>query len=150
MSKIDGCSVRFHSAVVATPPTLFLTAPDLGLRVGAHVPVHSTAIGKALLASLGEPEQYEALARLILTREGPNTIMSKQALTHELALVRSDGLAVCDEEQARGVRSIAAASPNPGRSRPMAISVTVPAQLYTAKTLTAILGQRVKAAAERI
>lgn len=125
-------------------------ATDLGLGVGAYVPVYCTAIGKALLASLSAPDQREALAQLTLKRHGPHTITSKRALAAELASIRSSGLAVCDEEQAVAVRSIAAAIPQPGRSRAMALSVTVPAQHYTAKTMVNKLGPRVRAAAERI
>jgi len=123
---------------------------DLGLRVGAHVPLHCTALGKALLASLAEPEQHEILTRVTLKREGPNTIRTKKALARQLARVRADGLAVCDEEQAPGVRSIAAAITSPGRARPMAVSVTVPARHCTVKQMTAMFGPHVKAAAERI
>jgi DNA-binding IclR family transcriptional regulator len=123
---------------------------DLQHGVGAHVPTHCTAIGKALLASLSEPEQRATLACLTLDREGPNTIVSKRALAEELDHVRTQGVAVCDEEQADGVRSIAAVIPQPGRSRPFAVSVTVPAQHYTLKAMIATLGPHVKAAAAHI
>jgi DNA-binding IclR family transcriptional regulator len=118
--------------------------------VGAQVPLHCTAIGKALLASLSEPEQRAAIASLTLEQEGPNTIMNKQALVKELAHIRIDGIAISDEEQAPGVRSIATAIPHPGRSTPLAISITIPAQLYTVETTIATLGPHISAAAERI
>jgi DNA-binding IclR family transcriptional regulator len=125
-------------------------AADLELGVGAYVPLHCTAIGKAILASLPEPQQRATIASLTLEQEGPNTIKTKRALAAELAHIRTTGLATCDEEQAWGVRSIAAAIPHPGRSRPLAISVTVPAQHYTTKTMVDTHGPHVKAAAERI
>jgi len=59
-------------------------------------------------------------------------------------------VAVCDEEQALGVRSIAAAIPQPGRSRPLAVSITVPAHSYTVAAMVETLGPRVRAAAKRI
>lgn len=123
---------------------------DMDIGAGAHVPAHCTAIGKALLASLDEPERREVLTRLTLKREGPNTITNKRSLADDLARARLDGMAVCDEEQARGVRSLAAAIPHPGRSRQLAVSVTVPARRYTVKAMTEKLGPLVKAAAERI
>ncbi len=123
---------------------------DMELFVGARVPTHCTAIGKALLASLSEPEQHDALAHLTLTQEGPNTVTSKEALADELARARLDGIATCDEEQARGVRSIAAAIPYPGRLRPLAVSVTVPARRYTVKVMTARFALHLRAAVERI
>jgi DNA-binding IclR family transcriptional regulator len=123
---------------------------DLDLRVGAHVPVHCTAIGKALLASLSEPEQRELLAELTLKRKGPNTIVRKRDLVAELARIRAIGFATCHDEQAPGVYSIAAAIPHPGRSRPLAISLTAPVQDSTVKQMTRRFTRHVKDAAERI
>jgi DNA-binding IclR family transcriptional regulator len=125
-------------------------AADLELGVGAYVPLHCTAIGKAILASLPEPEQRATIASLTLEHQGPNTIKTKRALTAELNQIRTTGIATCDEEQARGVRSIAVAIPHPEGSRPLAISVTVPAGQYTTKSMSAALGPHLKAAAERI
>jgi DNA-binding IclR family transcriptional regulator len=123
---------------------------DLDLRVGAHVPLHCTAIGKALLASLSEPEQRELLAELKLKREGPNTITRKSDLAWELTRIRADRLATCHDEQASGVNSIAAAITQPGRSRPLAISLTIPPGHYTLKEITRRFAKHVKDAAERI
>lgn len=108
---------------------------DQGLGVGAHVPAHCTAIGKALLASLGESEQAAVLANLRLTLHGPKTVTSKQRLTDELARFRAQGIAICDEEQAPGVRSIAKAVICPNCPRLVAISVTAPAHGYTVSEL---------------
>jgi IclR family pca regulon transcriptional regulator len=148
MGVLDGASVIYIHRLLAHGRGQYEV--DLGLGVGARVPVYCTAIGKALLASLSEPQQREILPALALRREGPKTIMAESVLAGQLSSIRASGLAVCDEEQARDVRSIAAVIPRPGRSRPMAISVTVPAGQYTVKKLTARFGALVKAAAERI
>lgn len=123
---------------------------DLGLDVGAYVPAYCTAIGKALLASLSVVEQRKVIARLRLKAMGPNTITDKMALMDNLLGVRAVGIAVCDEEQARSVRSIAAAITHAERSQPMAISVTVPAKRMSIVTMRAKLGPHVIDAAERI
>ncbi len=148
MGALDGTHAIYLQRLYAHGPSQF--EADLQLGVGARVPTHCTAIGKALLASLGEPEQRAAIASLTLEREGPNTITTKRALAEELAHFRAEGIAICDEEQALGVRSIAAAIPHPSRSRPLAISVTVPARLYTVEAMVAALSSHVAAAAERI
>jgi IclR family pca regulon transcriptional regulator len=148
MAALDGTHAIYLQRFFAHGPGQF--EADLQLGVGARVPTYCTAIGKALLASLAEPQQRAVLASLTLEREGPKTVRTKRALAEELASFRAEGVAVCDEEQALGVRSIAAAIPHPGRSRPLAISVTVPARLYTVETMIEALGSRVKAAAERI
>jgi DNA-binding IclR family transcriptional regulator len=148
MATLDGTHAlylqRFHAHGVGQ------YSADLEHGVGAHVPLHCTAVGKALLASLTESEQRATIASLTLEQEGPNTIKTKKALAEELAHVRADGIATCDEEQAWGVRSIAAAIPQPGHSRPLAVSVTVPTRRCTLEEMTTTLGPQVKAAAERI
>jgi DNA-binding IclR family transcriptional regulator len=123
---------------------------DLDLRVGAHIPVYCTAIGKALLASLSEPEQRAVVAQLTLKREGPSTIMRKKAFEEELTRVRANRIATCHHEQVDGVHSIAAAITHPGRSRPLAISITIPARRYTVKQMTRLFAKHVRDAAERI
>jgi IclR family pca regulon transcriptional regulator len=123
---------------------------DLGLGVGTHVPVYCTAIGKALLASLGEVEQADILTGLTLVRHGPKTITSKRVLAGELARSRLEGIAICDEEQAAGVRSIAKVIVRPGGSRPMAISVTAPVRRYTVSKLVDDFRAHLVAAAARI
>jgi DNA-binding IclR family transcriptional regulator len=148
MGALDGTHAVYLQRLYAHGPGQF--EADLQLGVGARVPTHCTALGKALLASLSAPERRATLASLTLEREGPNTVTSKRALAEELQQIRVEGLAVCDEEQALGVRSIAAAIPQPGRSRPLAVSVTIPAHLYTVEAMIETLGPHVKAAVKRI
>jgi DNA-binding IclR family transcriptional regulator len=123
---------------------------DMELGIGAYVLLHCTAIGKALLASLGLSEQAEILGRLTLSRHGPNTLTTTGDLTTELARFRLDGIAVCDEEQAVGVRSIAKTILRPSGSRPMAISVTAPARGYTVGKLREDFGAHLTTAAARM
>lgn len=123
---------------------------DMDLRSGAHVPLHCTALGKALLASLPEERLGELVSRIELTRWGPNSIRAKKALTQELEHVRRDGLAVSDEEIAPGVRSIAVAVEDPLGGRQLAVDVNVPAAAYTPEQLRRELGPLVSAAAESL
>lgn len=123
---------------------------DLGLDVGAFVPAYCTAIGKVLLANLGTAELARALAQRELGVRGPNTITDEAVLCEQLLAIRAVGIAVCNEEQASGVRSIAAAIGHTERSRPMALSVTVPAKRMSLAKMRAKLAPHVLAAAERI
>jgi DNA-binding IclR family transcriptional regulator len=148
MAALDGTYALYLQRFYAHGPGQF--EADLQLGVGVRVPLHCTAIGKALLAGLTETEQRAAIASLTLEREGPNTVRTKRALAEQLAHARTEGIAVCDEEQALGVRSIAVAIPQPGRSRPLAVSVTVPARLYTVEGMIDTFGSKVRAAAKRI
>lgn len=113
---------------------------DQGLGVGASLPLHCTALGKALLASLAEPERSEAIAQLSLTRRGPRSITSIGRLASELRAVAERGMAISDEELAAGVRSIAV-SVSAGEQEPrIALDVTAPASACTAKRLAEEVG----------
>jgi IclR family transcriptional regulator, acetate operon repressor len=77
-------------------------------RIGATLPLHSTAIGKAILAALPDDE-----VRLIATRTGlpkrmPRTITSAEALLANLVTVRARGWALDDEENVTRVRCVGA------------------------------------------
>lgn len=123
---------------------------DMDLRSGAHIPLHCTALGKALLASLAEERTGELVARIELPRLGPNSIRAKKALLQELEEIRRVGVAVSDEEIAAGVRSIAAAVPHPLGTRHLAVDVNVPAAACTPARLRNEIGPLVREAAERI
>jgi IclR family pca regulon transcriptional regulator len=81
---------------------------DLNLHVGSRLPAYCTSMGKVLLAGLADDERDALLDRIDLTRRGPNTLTTRQALLAELGRVREAGLAVNNEELAFGLRSIAA------------------------------------------
>jgi IclR family pca regulon transcriptional regulator len=70
--------------------------------------LHCTAIGKALLAWLPEPEFSRLTAGLRLSRLGPNTITYTPTLRAELQAVVEQGFAVSDQECAHGLCAIAA------------------------------------------
>lgn len=123
---------------------------DLGLGVGASLPLHCTALGKALLASLDEQERSQLIEGLTLARQGPRAITSRRRLTAELRAVADQGVALSDEELAPDVRSIAVALPASAPRPPIAIDVTVPASAYTAERLIEELGPLVGDAARRI
>jgi IclR family transcriptional regulator, pca regulon regulatory protein len=148
MGVLDGTRVLYTHRLFAHGPDQY--EADLALDVGAYVPAYCTALGKALLASLGTAEQRKTIARLRLKAQGPKTITDKAVLVDDLLAVHAVGIAVCDEEQASGVRSIAAAITNEERSKPMAISVTVPARSMSAVAMRAKFGPRLIAAADRI
>lgn len=148
MGVLDGTRVLYTHRLFAHGTGQY--EADLGLDVGAYVPVYCTALGKALLASLGAAGQRKTIARLKLKAHGPKTITGKTVLVENLLAVHALGIAVCDEEQARGVRSIAVAITHAERSKPMAISVTVPAERMSAVAMRSELGPRIVAAAERI
>ncbi|MDI2028163.1 IclR family transcriptional regulator [Saccharopolyspora sp. TS4A08] len=73
---------------------------------GTTVPLHVSAMGKCLLAFVGEiEEQVDSLGDL--TRVTERTITQRTKLKDELELVRERGWALNDEERNPGVRAIA-------------------------------------------
>ncbi|HSA93314.1 MAG TPA: IclR family transcriptional regulator [Terriglobales bacterium] len=76
--------------------------------VGKRVDIHTTSVGKALVAFLPE-EELEALLRgRHLPRRTPRSITSHARLHREFERVRAQGYAVDEEENSLGVRCVAA------------------------------------------
>ena len=103
-------------------------------EVGRRVNLHSTAVGKVLLAGMPSDVVSAIVRRLGLTALTPNTITTENALLAELDHVRAVGYAVDEEEQELGVRCIAAAIPGEYLA-PMAISVSGPLTRITDQVL---------------
>ncbi|ANY08565.1 IclR family transcriptional regulator [Pseudonocardia sp. HH130630-07] len=95
-------------------------------EVGRRVHLHSTGVGKALLAQLDD----DAAARILRSAGTPamtgRTVVDPAALLAELAGIRRAGRAIDDEEQELGVFCVAA--PVPGAPVPTAVSVSGPVQ----------------------
>jgi IclR family transcriptional regulator, acetate operon repressor len=79
-----------------------------GSRVGMSTPLHSTAIGKAMLARLPDAEVASVLSRTGLARRTGRTITEPAAFLEHLTDVRRRGYAVDDEENEAGIRCIGA------------------------------------------
>jgi IclR family transcriptional regulator, KDG regulon repressor len=84
-----------------------LGAIRLTTRVGKRMPIHSTAIGKALVAYLPEEEIDEFIAKYGLPRLTSRTLTSAREFKKELAHVRAVGYSVSNEENEDGVRAVA-------------------------------------------
>jgi IclR family KDG regulon transcriptional repressor len=77
-------------------------------RVGRRVPLHSSAVGKALMAFRDKDEVESILRHYRYLPQTPSTISSKEAFLSELTKVREQGYAVDDQENEQGVRCAAA------------------------------------------
>jgi DNA-binding IclR family transcriptional regulator len=98
---------------------------DAPSRVGGRMPLHCTAIGKALLAS-SPPEVLSRIVEAGLARRTPRTITAPGLLRQQLDRVPEAGVAYEFEESAVGIACVAAAVLDV-LDRPVgAISVTGP------------------------
>jgi DNA-binding IclR family transcriptional regulator len=81
---------------------------DRTRAVGERVPLHSSSVGKALLAWRPRPALEAFLPDLDLQKFGPRTITSMPRLLTKLDEVRRQGYAVDDEECRPGWRCVGA------------------------------------------
>jgi IclR family pca regulon transcriptional regulator len=123
---------------------------DLGLAPGSRLPVYCTAMGKVLMANLPERERSELLASLKLTKRGPNTITSKNALRVELEQVREEGFAVNDQELAEGLHSIAVPVRTDSREVAAAINLAAHTSMISLSELVDALSPHLVSTADRI
>ncbi|MCW8971169.1 MAG: helix-turn-helix domain-containing protein, partial [Rhodospirillales bacterium] len=77
-------------------------------KPGARVPMHCSAVGKALLAEMKDVEVGKILRGRGLYRLTDKTIDTGEALRAELAATRKRGYAIDDEEHAIGLRCVSA------------------------------------------
>ncbi len=78
---------------------------SISMRIGARLPIHLTASGKAILAFAEHSAVETAVERL---DPGRASERARQAALAELAHVRREKFAIQDEEMLAGVKSIAA------------------------------------------
>jgi IclR family transcriptional regulator, pca regulon regulatory protein len=123
---------------------------DLDLAPGSRLPVHCTAAGKLLLASLPDQLQREWLADLQLAKRGPNTARSKTALRQELQQVRDASLAVAEEELAPDLYEIAAPIRSSTGEVIAAASMTAHSSMISMEELVDALGPHLISTADRI
>lgn len=76
-------------------------------KPGSRVPMHSSAVGKALLAAMPEEKARKFLFMRELERGTENTVVDIKALCREIEQVRETGYARDDEEHCVGLRCVA-------------------------------------------
>jgi IclR family transcriptional regulator, KDG regulon repressor len=76
-------------------------------RIGRRVPVHSSAVGKALIAFKDDKELKEFLKGYVYKRHTANTITSEEQFLAELEKVRKNGYALDNEENEPGITCVA-------------------------------------------
>lgn len=84
-----------------------LNATVLYSRIGRRVPIHSSGVGKALVAFKEPADLEKILENYEFTKRTARTISDKESLLKELETVRKRGYAVDNEENEPGVYCIA-------------------------------------------
>jgi DNA-binding IclR family transcriptional regulator len=77
-------------------------------RIGLNLPIHSTSIGKVLLAYLPEEEQDSILQSVSLSKFTDATIVDRKLIKENLKLIKERGHVVDREETHKDLNCIAA------------------------------------------
>ena len=167
---LDGLDVRrqaedlMHGLSAATRETCFLgvrehrqvlyvarvdgpQAVQPAARIGSRNPLHSTAIGKALLA-FGSPQAEREYLDGPLVRRTPNTITDAARLADEIRVTRDRGYAIDDVENEDGVRCVAAPVRDHTGEVVAAMSVSAPAYRFARSDLPQLAPKVLAATAE--
>lgn len=118
LGVLDGIAVSYL-LILESPKSVRLAA-----RIGDRDPLHCTALGKAVAATLPEATVRDLLAVSGQPKRTPKTLTSVDAFLRELEMVRRRGYALDDGENESDGRCVAVSIPTGGV--PAAISVSAP------------------------
>ncbi|WP_110929152.1 IclR family transcriptional regulator [Bacillus massiliglaciei] len=96
-------------------------------RIGRRVPIHTSAVGKALVANKTDQELALLLDGYIYTKPTGNSIGSKAEFLEEIERVRRDGYSIDNEENEPGIYCLAVPIKNYSGKVIAAMSVSMPA-----------------------
>jgi IclR family KDG regulon transcriptional repressor len=151
MALRDKTEESVHLAILVNASIMYINSLEskqairMKLDVGMRKPAHSTAAGKVILAF----QPTDVLARVLaegLNEHTANTIVDPDEFKRELALIRTRGFAMADEENEVGVRSLAAPVRDHSGNVIAAISIAGPAQRLTKKIMSTFAPDVVSAA----
>ena len=104
-------------------------------RVGLRNPAHSCAVGKVLLSHLSEEKLRRLIQEKGLTKRTENTITNPFQLEEHLKNIRTQGYAIDNEENEKGIRCVAAPVYNEAGKAVAAISISGPSFRVTKKVI---------------
>jgi len=118
-------------------------------HVGKQQPMHSTALGKTILAYRPSESIEETISNLEFTERTPKTITEPEELRANLDTIRERGYGIDDEENIEGLRCIAA--PVRADERVLgALSISGPSSRFTEDRLHGELSDSVQRSANVI
>jgi DNA-binding IclR family transcriptional regulator len=129
-------------------PTGLTTAVDV--TVGMHLPLHASAVGKALLSVMPESDRDDVLSTIDLQGYTEETVTQKTALRDELADARSDGHAFDHGEHDAEIHSVASPVVTESGDTVGAIGIVGPASRLYSDRFAHELPHLVERFAERI
>ena len=116
---------------------------------GTRSHMHSSGIGKALLASLSRPELEQVLQNKGLPEFTPKSLTSPSALFEDLEKTRARGWSLDDEERYTGMRCVASVIYDSFGEAIAGVSVSGPSVRFP-DNIVSEFGPRVKRAADEV
>lgn len=123
---------------------------NINMNVGAIIPPHATATGKAILAFLPDARVDEVLAAQSLTKFTTNTITSIKAYKSVLKEVAACGYATAFDENAYGLSTISAPVRDHSGEVIAAMTVMVPSMRIAKDKMIAAFKKKVVDTADQI
>jgi DNA-binding IclR family transcriptional regulator len=142
LGMLDGLSVVYLDKLESTNSIQLLSA------VGQTMPLHSTSLGKAMLAALPDDELEAKLAQMTFTRRTERTITSVEDFRVEIARTRARGYAIDDREN-EPLGACVAAPVVDARGRLVA-AISVAGPHFRVRDRLGTLGQATRATAQLI
>jgi len=99
---LDGTEIVY---VLRVPMQKIMT---INLSIGSRLPAYCSSMGRVLLSGLDDATLSARLDESSRVARTPKTLVDKQALMDEIALVRKQGWALVDQELEAGLISISA------------------------------------------
>lgn len=116
---------------------------DDNASVGAHLHLHTTASGKAMLSRWSEEAIDELVRRRGLPKQTENTITDRDTLVSELEEVREQEYAINDAEHHHGVRAIGTPIISNSGNAIGAISVSGPLNRITTERIEDVIVSKI-------
>ena len=152
---VERSGLTAHLAVLDQDQAVYIEKVDapgfikMDTWVGRRMDLHSTSVGKSLVAHLPAPEVESLFRERGLRKRTPKTLTSLPRLVKELEKVRAQGYAVDDEENNLGARCVGAPVMGPDRQVQAAVGVSGTTGQVNRETLPRI-AELVQEAARKI
>jgi DNA-binding IclR family transcriptional regulator len=148
-----------HLVVLDSDKALYIDKVDMhpkasGLqmisRLGSRIALHSSSVGKVMLAYMERERGHRILERIDLKKKTEFTIIDVKQLKEHLAQVHTKGYAIDDEENEVGIRCVAAPIYDESGTVNAAMSISGPTTRITLERIETELKDCVCATAEQI
>jgi DNA-binding IclR family transcriptional regulator len=108
LNMTASCGILKNCEVIVIDRVQNLNIDLLAYRIGLNLPIHSTSVGKILLAYLSEQEQDKILQSVNLMKFTDATVVDQELIKENLKLAKERGYATDEEETHEDLNCIAA------------------------------------------